>query len=125
MISKSKLNKMLLLFFVLGLIFLNAACTYNKEDELYGIACDTTTVKYSLEIKNILSASCIQCHNTNDVQGDANLDSYENVKKWVDNGLLLESIIREDNPMPKGAPRLSACKINQIRAWINKGAPNN
>jgi hypothetical protein len=125
MTSNSKLNTTFLLLFVLGFIFLNAACTYNKEDELYGTACDTTNVKYSVEIQGILSSSCLNCHNSISQQGGVNLGSYQNVKEWVDNGGLLESVIRENNPMPKGAPRLSSCKINQIRAWINKGAPNN
>jgi hypothetical protein len=125
MTSTIKLNTTFLLLFILGFTFLNAACTYNKEDELYGIVCDTTNVKYSVEIQGILSSSCLNCHNSISQQGDVNLGSYQNVKEWVDNGGLLESVIRENNPMPKDAPRLSSCKINQIRAWINKGAPNN
>jgi hypothetical protein len=125
MASNSKLSTTFLLLIVLGFISLSTSCTYNKEDELYGTACDTSNVKYSVEIKGILSSSCLNCHNSTSQQGGVNLASYENVKEWVDNGGLLESVIRENNPMPKGAPRLASCKINQIRAWINKGAPNN
>ena len=117
--------QIILVFFFCMSICCFTACTYNKEAELYGVGCDTSSVRYSVEIKNILSSSCLNCHNSISQQGGVNLGTYENVKEWVDNGLLLESIIRENNPMPKGAPRLSACSINQIRAWINKGAPQN
>lgn len=125
MTSTIKLNTTCLLLFILGFTFLNAACTYNKEDELYGIVCDTTNVRYSAEIKNIISANCLGCHNGTNSRGDVNLETYELVKESVDRKEFLESMIDPVDPMPKDAPRLSSCKINQIRAWINKGAPNN
>jgi mono/diheme cytochrome c family protein len=110
--------------FILILIF--SSCTYNKEEELYGLDCDTSNVRYSVEIKNILDASCLSCHAGSAVAGAGiKLDSYQEVKKYVDQDLLLESITEENNYMPKGGPRLSSCKIDQIRSWINKGAPNN
>jgi mono/diheme cytochrome c family protein len=122
--SLKYLNPLMLLSFLLAFNIL-ASCTYNKEDELYGIACDTTNVRYSVEIKNVVSASCVGCHNGQDSQGGVNLETYELVKESVDKKEFLESIINEVDPMPKGGPRLSSCRINQIRAWINQGAPNN
>jgi mono/diheme cytochrome c family protein len=114
----------LLCFFLL--IFTNISCTYNKEEELYGLACDTSNVRYSVEIKNILNASCLGCHSGSASAGAGiKLDAYENIKFYVDQNVFLESMTRETNYMPKGAPRLSSCKIDQIKSWINKGAPNN
>ena len=101
------------------------SCTYNKENELYGLTCDTTNVRYSVEIKNLVSVSCLGCHNGQDSQGGVNLETYELVKESVDKKEFLESVIDEMDPMPKGGPRLPSCRINQIRAWINQGAPNN
>ncbi len=48
-----------------------AGCYYDKEDLVYPrqtttttttTPCDTTAVKYSVDIKNILSQNCYACH---------------------------------------------------------------
>ncbi|MFN9709887.1 MAG: c-type cytochrome [Bacteroidota bacterium] len=111
------------IIFVLSVMVVAAfsACTYNKEDQLYGLDCDTTAVTYNKNIKEIMETSCFSCHGKDAVALGRGLrfDSYEEVRLLSDD--ILNSIIRESNPMPKNAPRLSSCKINQIRAWINQG----
>ena len=105
-----------------------SACTYHKEDKLYPTTtnCDTSSVRFSVEIKNILNAHCASCHYGNATGGDGlKLETYEEVKSAAENKIFLESVISDINPMPQNAPRLSACKINQIRAWINQGMKNN
>jgi mono/diheme cytochrome c family protein len=117
---------MKIIFPILVLMVTISSCTYNNEEELYGLACKTENVRYSVEIKNILNASCLGCHAGNASAGAGiKLDYYAEVKKYVDFNLFLESMTRENNSMPKGAPRLSSCKIDQIRSWIENGAPNN
>jgi mono/diheme cytochrome c family protein len=108
-------------------LFCFSACYYDKEDLLYGqSSCDTSSVKYSVQIKNILKASCLSCHSGTAAAGAGiKLDDYVSVKKSADNGSLLSSVTRTVNPMPKGAARLSSCRIAEIRTWIQNGAPNN
>jgi mono/diheme cytochrome c family protein len=98
-------------------------CTYNKEDQLYAPECDTTAVTYNKNIKEIMEVSCLNCHgqDADNLGGGLKLGKYEDVNVLSDD--ILNSVIRENNPMPKNAPRLSSCKINQIRAWINQGKP--
>lgn len=111
---------------IVFLLLAGASCTYNKEEELYGLACDTSNVRYSVEVKNILNASCLGCHSGSASAGAGiKLDSYEDVKFYVEQNMFIESMTRQNNYMPKGAPRLSSCKIEQIKSWIKKGGPNN
>jgi hypothetical protein len=55
------------------------------------------------------------------------LEGYDKIIVAVHNGLLIESIIHgpDATPMPKGAPKLSDCKINTIKKWVEDGALNN
>lgn len=114
-----------LIVFCFSFSFLS--CTYNKEDELYGTACDTTDMRFSVEIKNILKAHCIDCHGGNAIGGAGiKLETYEDVTAFIDTDTtLLKSTTRLQNPMPKNSSRLAPCKINQITAWINQGAKDN
>lgn len=117
-------------YYFFFLLFTFSSCTYDKaaNNEFDALACDTTNIRFSVEIKNILDASCLSCHADAAVDGGGySLDSYEEVKNYVDQKRFLESIERPgSNYMPRGrAARLSTCKINQIKSWINKGAPNN
>jgi hypothetical protein len=118
------------IYAIIILLFAASSCTYDQSEKYAfdALACDTTNVRFSVEIKNILDASCLSCHaDAADDGGGYSLDSYEEVKNYVDQKRFLESIERPGiNYMPRGgAARLSTCKINQIKSWINKGAPNN
>lgn len=108
-------------------IALLSSCYYDKEQELYGtIPCDTVNVRFSVQIKNTLQANCLRCHGGTAINGGGiQLGSYDAVKLAADNGRLLNAITRSVNTMPKGAGRLSDCRIAEIRQWISKGAPNN
>jgi hypothetical protein len=126
MTSTKKLQTIVFACFAFIFSTLHFACTYNKEDNLYPQPCDTSNVRYSVEIKSILNTHCNGCHGGSAMSGNwIKLETYDQVKTYADNGDLLQSIIRDINPMPQNAPRLSACKINQIRAWINQGMKNN
>ena len=109
-------------FFVLLISSFNA-CTYNKEDELYQVACDTTKVTYDAHIKGILAASCLNCHGVeaNRLGSGIRLETYEEVKSNAQS--ILESVTRSINPMPKGGARLSECTIKKIDVWIKQGTP--
>lgn len=113
----------LLIFFTLTFF----SCSYKNEEDLYGVVvCDTANVRYNVEIKNILQASCLNCHGgTAATGGGVQLGDYASVKSVADNGWLLDALTRTINTMPKGTGKLPNCKIAEIRAWIQKGAPNN
>jgi hypothetical protein len=105
-------------------------CYNNSEEYLYpniNSNCDTTNVTYSITISSIISESCLSCHQGSGAGGGIDLNNYANVKIQADNGKLLGTIqqLSGYSPMPKGAAKLSDCKINQINIWINKGTQNN
>ncbi|MCX6256994.1 MAG: hypothetical protein NTW49_03715 [Bacteroidia bacterium] len=120
------------LLLVIATIALIMGCYYDNKEELFpelSINCDTTNVSYSGTIYNILNSYCLGCHGSGyQVDGgNIRLDNYNDVKTNVDNGKLLGGIVHLPNysPMPKNSASLSDCNINQIKAWINKGAINN
>jgi hypothetical protein len=117
-----------LLFFSLLLCFTNLSCYYDSEEDLYpNVTCDTTNVKYSVEIKAIINNNCIGCHSAAANQGDIQLENHADVLKYANNGRLLGSIKHAATyvAMPTGAPKLSDCNISKVEAWINAGSPNN
>jgi len=104
-------------------------CYYRKADLVYPQAstCDTSNVKYSVEVTNILRANCYSCHATGIAMGGVTLDTYAAVKSNVNFGLIPGVIMHLPGfaAMPKGRPKLADCDIAKISAWVNKGAPNN
>lgn len=105
-----------------------SACYYDIEDELYPNGCNTTNVSYNDNIVLILDRyACSSCHDSQSQQGGVNLDGYENILNYIDNGRLMGSIRHEPGyePMPLGGARMSNCDISKFQAWIDAGAPNN
>jgi hypothetical protein len=105
-----------------------SGCYYDKEDLLYGGTCDTSTTTYSATITGILNNyGCMNCHVGGNPSGGINLESYANVKAYVDNGKLYGSISHASGfiPMPDGAAKMSSCDLKKVKAWIDAGAPNN
>jgi len=125
--SKQKilLVGMMLIFF--------SACYYDKKDQVYPqvivTSCDTTNVTYSTTVTSILNANCISCHgsNANSLGGGIVLNTYATLKPYVTNGNLVNSILQNGKvpSMPLNMPKIDACSINKIVAWVNKGAINN
>lgn len=112
------------IFTLFSFILILASCTFNNEDDLYGdIECDSENVTFSADIQSIVATNCatIGCH----VAGGQPpiLESYDNIKAIVDNGLMEERVIIQRN-MPPGTI-LDDCVIEFIEVWINEGAPNN
>ena len=119
---------------ILGLSL--SGCYYDTEEELYPdsgktTTCDTTNVRYSVEVKTILDAKCnsTACHGGSSNPSGIPLDNYANVKAYLDveKAQLISSIVQDGNAsnMPKNASKLVDCDINMIKTWINKGYPEN
>lgn len=100
-----------------------------------------TGVTYASDIKPILDATCVKCHNGPKAKGKLHLDSLEGVLKGSEDGKVVEpgnsakSMLvlnvahlgdEEDYmPPPKnkmGLKKLSDAQIGLIRAWIDQGA---
>lgn len=92
-------------------------------------ACDTSNVRFSTVIQPLLNAKCTGCHNAGNAGGGVNLASYAGVKTTVDNQTLWGAVNHQSGfkpmPYPAGGARLPNCEIDQIRIWIQDGAPNN
>jgi mono/diheme cytochrome c family protein len=92
------------------------------------VTCDTTTVRLSVELENIMAASCYSCHSgTADLGGGIVLTDYATIKDYADFGILMSCLIQDGSTsaMPKGGAKLSDCEINKFSAWVNRGAPQN
>jgi mono/diheme cytochrome c family protein len=79
------------------------------ENTTCGAPCDAELSSFSADIFPILQNSCIGCHNANRTEGNVNLESYNLIIPYVDNG----------------GSSLSDCRISQIEKWIQEGAQNN
>lgn len=119
--------------FIMAAIFgSQTGCYYDKEEDLYPFTdmCDTSGVTLSGTVKPLLQGSCYACHNAS-AAGAAgagiNLEDYNSLKGWVDNGKLVCAVEHGNScsPMPKGGGRLPQCDIDKIKVWAANGAPNN
>jgi len=120
-------------FFACLLIF--QGCYYHKADQQYpstNNGCDTTVVRYSVEIKSILDANCKACHDgTNSISG-IDLYDYSTISSFALDGnftygTLLSAVMHVGGApmMPQGGPQLQECDINKIAAWVHRGAQDN
>lgn len=123
-------NIIAVLFFTLFL----SACYYDNIGELHPEAgltpdCDpdTTSVTYTKDIKPLLLNNCGSdnngCHNAGNTTSLVSLSTYDDVSAVVSTGQLIGSITHDPNykPMPNAGDKLSDCKINKVKAWINQG----
>lgn len=90
-------------------------------------ACDTSSVKYSVQVKTIIDANCKGCHSGSSPQGGIDLSSHELVKAQVTANKLYQAISHAGgvSPMPKGGNKLSDCQIRAVKIWIDAGSLNN
>lgn len=122
---------MVMVIAVIGIITWTG-CTYKKEELLFpataAVTCDTSNVKYSVEIKNILTTNCYSCHSGTGASGGGNVfNTYADLQGYITAGLVLGNVMHSPgfSPMPKGGNKLNDCDIAKIRTWIRNGALNN
>ena len=128
---RRKIISYLFVSLMITFLFVLVSC---EEDEIVKVVpvsnlpagCDTLAVTYSGTIKAIMAGNCTDCHGS---LGGVNLESYNNVRKYAMNGDIISSIDIKDQ-IPGGMRIYMSnkskvdCQIFQIKAWINKGAPN-
>jgi mono/diheme cytochrome c family protein len=112
-----------------GFVLYLTGCSKTSEDKLAAsTTCDTTNVKYSVQIASILSDNCYECHKGAGVATSGiDLGDYAHFKVHVDNGDVRSAITHDGRvtPMPYQRAQLPSCEIETILAWINAGAQNN
>jgi hypothetical protein len=113
---------------LLLIVGFGSGCYYDVEEELYpDTGCRVQNMSYQADILPILTSRCYVCHSAAANNGGISLEGYASLQRYVDNGQLLGAIRHDGgfSPMPKNAPQLPACQIEQIQAWIATGAPDN
>ncbi|MBK7232187.1 MAG: hypothetical protein IPH93_07960 [Saprospiraceae bacterium] len=97
------------------------------KDSCVTPSCDTTGVRFGSSIVPILNLYCNGCHSGANAQGAVRLDSYGEVKKYVNSGSFIGSIewTGSFGRMPKNGSKLRSCEISKIKKWLSDGAPNN
>jgi len=94
---------------------------------------------YGRDIQPIFDQYCVSCHGPSVAENGLRLDSYANVMKGTTNGevvipgspatsTLMTVIQGTADPkiqMPHTARKLTPNRIENIRLWIQAGAPNN
>ena len=128
-IARSKISLVSILVIFVFTIAVLHSCTYNSIEELYPKTdgCDTVNVTYSGTIWPLIENNCYSCHSETNPSSGIMLNNYDNIALIANAGLLYGVINHEPDyiPMPKGLPKLDNCSINQVKIWIENGAPNN
>jgi cytochrome c553 len=108
------------------------SCEYEKKDTSENKdttqkgECDGTAYTYTADIKPIMDAFCVSCHQPGG--GGFNfavLNTYNGVKASATTGKMLDAINHRPgaSPMPQGMAKLNAETIKKIECWVEKGAP--
>lgn len=88
------------------------------------VKCDSTASGFAAVIQPMMTKYCVGCHSYPNAGAGVDLSSHLGVKNAINQGLLKSLDHTGYYPMPKGGSKLSDCEINQVRQWIQKGAPN-
>lgn len=89
-------------------------------------SCDSSSFKFTANIKPIIADKCQGCHNPNSLGGGIDLSTYNAIKASAASGKLYGSITWASgfSKMPQSG-KLPNCEISQIKKWIDAGSLNN
>lgn len=91
--------------------------------------CDTDSMTYTADIKQIFDATCAfaGCHDMDAASTIGSLSNYDNAVAFVGFDRLLGAINHQETfkpmPYPDGSAKMSQCNIDKITAWVNAGTP--
>ncbi len=112
-----------------------SGCTYQQPKDVFGpnnkpMPCDTAMVSFGQHIRPILQAHCNICHSSGGTSFP--LEEHDEVQyrallKRDGIGVLYGAVahLPAFQAMPRDAPKLTLCQIEQIKRWTDAGAPNN
>lgn len=115
---------------IASLVFLSS-CYYDNKEDLYQhvnqAECTAISATYSADILPIMESHCIRCHRNGRADGGVNLEGYNNVKIYTENGSLYGTTNHESGwpVMPTDGIKIPFCEIEKMRLWIENGALNN
>ena len=103
-----------------------AGCYYDKKELLYPpkkVDCSTIKASFKNDIFPLITTRCAtaNCHSAAAASGGAVYTDYEKIKARADL-IRARAVILRDMPQDS---RLSEDQINQLRCWLDSGAPNN
>ncbi|MBL0309024.1 MAG: hypothetical protein IPP77_04905 [Bacteroidetes bacterium] len=89
--------------------------------------CDSTNVTFAAVVNPMIQTYCLGCHTTGAEQGGVNLNGYNNMMPYINNGKFMSSIKHDVGvvAMPYGTQKLSDCTIGKLQHWVDAGAANN
>lgn len=89
--------------------------------------CDLLDVTFSGTVQPIIQQSCQGCHSGASPQGGISLTNYTQIQGFANSGALYGTVSHAAGytAMPYNQPQLDDCKVEQIRLWVEAGAPNN
>ncbi len=105
---------------------LEGATNRDCSKDTVSTGCDLSNVTFSNTVQPILQNNCTGCHSGSAPSGGVLLTSYANVKKVADDGRLVGVVSHASGfkSMPPGGT-LQSCFVEQIKVWVQAGAPNN
>lgn len=105
---------------------LEGATNRDCSKDTVGTGCDVSNVTYTGTIQPILQNNCLGCHSGSAPTAGVSLVGYTNVKKVANDGRLVGVTSHAQGyvTMPPGG-KLQNCAIEQIKKWVENGAPNN
>lgn len=111
-------------------VFLVVSCTKQNEEHFQSQMtsnCDTSKIKFSLNVLPIIQANCYSCHGNGRKFGGIDLNGFDKIKFQAINSDLLQVINHSSGypAMPPNKPKLSSCDIDKITSWVNHGGPDN
>lgn len=87
-------------------------------------SCDTNVFTFSGAVWPTIQSNCTGCHSGGSPSGGLLLTDYATVVAAVNSNGLYNRINNPASPMPPSG-LMSACKIRQIKKWIDAGTLNN
>lgn len=109
-----------------------SACYFDNKQDLYPgqTTCDTVNVGFAKNIKPLIDAQCVGCHNTGSPTAGISLSTHAEIEKYAKSGQLY-GVLAQIAPftqaqfMPPNGPKWNNCNLAKLKSWIDKGAPNN
>lgn len=109
----------LLLVVMIGYL---SSCNPKKKVATTGCASSPT---FTTDIKPIMDASCMPCHNAQNHKHNIDLSSYEGTKAAAGAKSFLGSMKHEAGfaPMPMKKDKLDDATIEKLSCWVQNGMP--
>lgn len=110
---------------VLGVSVLSylASCSsssHGKSVYSQNLTCEKQPT-YAVDIKPIMDASCVSCHNNARRTDGVSVSDFAGTKDCFANGAGLCSVHHDCSPMPRNAPKLTDKQLNTLKCWVKNG----